>query len=292
MTKRLLTLLAVLMPLFAGGNLFSAETNVIATNTIPATTNAANDSAMADLNALIGRINEKLTHDKNKESDLADNIKEFDVLVAKHKDASPDARAQIVAAKAQLYIQVLDDSEKALAVFKQIKTNFPTVQINGNIDEVISNLQESVEKKKVRDALAPGTQFPDFKETDLDGRPLSISQYKGKVVLIDFWATWCMPCVIELPDIQKAYDKFHDQGFQVVGVSLDDDKDRLKEFVQQRKMPWPQYFDGKVWENKLAVKYGIAVTPTIFLIDRDGKIIGQLNPGDDLDKEIAQALKR
>jgi peroxiredoxin len=280
------------MPLLAGGNLFSAETNVIATNTAPSMTNAANDFALADLNALVGRINDKLMHDKNKESDLADNLKEFDVLVAAHKDASPDTRAQILAAKAQLYVQVLNDLEKALTVFKQIKTDFPTVQINGNIDEVISDLQASIEKKKVRDALAPGTQFPDFQETDLDGHPLSVSQYKGKVVLIDFWATWCMPCVIELPEIQKAYDKFHDQGFQVVGVSLDDDKDRLKEFVQQKKLPWPQYFDGKAWENKLAVKYGVAFTPTTFLIDRDGKIIKQLNPGDDLDKEIAQALNK
>jgi peroxiredoxin len=98
--------------------------------------------------------------------------------------------------------------------------------------------------------------------------------------------------VLELPKIQDAYNKYHDQGFEVVGISLDEDKARLEQFIKQRKMPWPQFFDGKKWENKLAVKYGVEQTPTGYLLDRDGKIIAMPTAEDDLDSEIAKALAR
>lgn len=293
MNKRfLLALTALLLTLPASPNLFSAEPNPADTSPAPKDTNAVTDAAVADLNDLVSRINDKLKHDKTKESDLADNLKEFDALIAKHKDAKPDKLAQILVMKAQLYMEVLDQPEKALAIFKQIKSDYPTTQVNGNSDEVISNLQGMIERKKIRDALVPGASFPDFNENDVEGKPLSISKFKGKVVLIDFWATWCGPCVVKLPEIQKAYDKFHDQGFEVVGISLDVEKDRLQQFTKQRKMPWPEFFDGKRWENKLAVKYGVDSTPTSYLLDRDGKIIAKLSGSDDLETEVAKALKK
>jgi peroxiredoxin len=282
------TLVVSLLP----ANLFAAGTNLAAANSAPAATNAPADSTLADLNALVTKINDKLTHDKNQESDLADNLKEFDVLLARHQDAAPEERAHILVMKAQLYMQVLNQPEKALPIFKQIKTDFPTTTVGQHADEIISELEPAIEKKKIRDALAPGAPFPDFHETDVKGQPLSISQFKGKVILVDFWATWCVPCVVKLPEIQKAYGKFHDKGFEVVGVSLDEDKDHLEEFTRQKNMPWPEFFDGKRWENKLAVKYGVDATPTGYLLDRNGKIIKILTGADDLDADIAQALKK
>jgi peroxiredoxin len=288
----LLVLTALLLPLLCGPNLFSAEADKPAADAGQTSASPQDASAMADLKDLVARINDKITHDKTNESDLADNLKEFDALVAKHKDAKPEIRARILSMKAQLYMQVLGEPEKALVVFKQIKTDFPGTQINGNTDEVISDLQDMVAKKKIQDALAPGAPFPDFHETDVDGQPLSISQYKGKVVLVDFWATWCAPCIVKLPEIQAAYAKFHDQGFEVVGVSLDVEKDRLEQFIKEKKMPWPEFFDGKRWDNKLAVQYGVDMTPTGYLIGRDGKVITKLSGDENLDTEIAQALKK
>lgn len=252
------------------------------------TTNAV----MIDLNDLVSRINDKLQNDKKTEADLADNLKEFDALVAKHKDAAPEDRAMILVKKAQLYMEVLDQPEKALATFKQIKTDFPTTKIAGRVDEVVANLQGMIERKQAADKLAPGSDFPDFHENDVNGKPLSISQFKGKVVLVDFWATWCPPCVKEVPTIQAAYDKFHGQGFEIVGISLDEEKSSLVKFTAEKKMPWPEFFDGKKWENKLAVKYGIDATPTGYLLDRNGKIIRKLSGDEDLNTEIAQALKK
>lgn len=290
MKKRVLIAVAmVLFPVMYSQQAVSAETNLTQTTAAMNATNAP-AAAGADLSDLVDRINAKLKHDKNKETDLADNIKEFDALLAKYKDAPPAVRAHILTMKANLYLQVLEEPEKALPVFKQIKDDYPTVRLNGNTDAVINMLDAMIEKKKIRGSLVPGAPFPDFNEKDLEGKPLAISNYKGKVVLVDFWATWCPPCVLELPKIREAYNKYHDQGFEVVGVSLDEDKVRLEQFIKEKKMPWPEYFDGKKWENKLAVKYGVEQTPTGYLLDREGKIIATPTADDDLDSEIAKAL--
>lgn len=268
---------------------FSADTNATP-NAASEASETASSAVQADLEVLVGRINTKLQSGKDTESDLGDEIKQFDTLMAKHKDAPPVARAQILLAKAKLYLQVLREPDKALDIFKQIKKDYPTVLAGGNIDEVINSLQAVVEKKNIQDTLAPGKPFPDFNVKDLDGKPMAVSAYKGKVLLVDFWATWCVPCVMELPHIQKAYDQFHDKGFEVLGVSLDEDKDRLQQFLKEKKMPWPQFFDGKKWENELAVKYGVDAIPAGYLLDRDGKIIAKLQSGEDLDGEISKAL--
>src|SRR6202007_1273589 len=97
-------------------------------------------------------------------------------------------------------------------------------------DDLINELQKMAERKKIRDALAPGTAFPDFTENDVNGNPLSISKYKGKVVLVDFWATWCPPCIAELPEIQKLYTTYHSQGLEIVGVNADSIVDTLTKF--------------------------------------------------------------
>jgi peroxiredoxin len=211
-------------------------------------------------------------------------------MLAKHPQIDDD-RMNILAAKGKLYL-TLDELVKALEVFQQFKTDFPSIQLNGNTDEFLAALKEQAAGKQIRDALKPGTPFPDFDEKDLQGKALSIAKYKGKVVLVDFWATWCPQCVVELPEIQKAYDKYHKQGFEVIGISLDEDKGALEKFIKQKKMPWSQYFEGKRFDGKLPMKYGINVLPTTYLIDRDGKIIKLVTDPDALVKDIAKAVKK
>jgi peroxiredoxin len=292
MNRFFLPVIAAVLALSSGPQLFSAETNVMTGNAAPAATNAPTDPVLNELKDLVSRINDKIKQDKTNETDLAGNLAEFEAVVDRHKDAPRAELAQVLAMKAQLYLQVLDEPEKALEVFKEIKTRFPVAEINGNTDEVIGTLQAMIEREKIHAGLEPGKPFPDFSEADVEGKPLSISKFKGKVVLVDFWATWCMPCVLELPEIQKAYEKFHDKGFEVVGVSLDEDKSRLQQFVKQKKMPWPEFFDGKKWENKLAVKYGVDSTPTGYLLDRDGKIILKVSNPEELEAFVAKAVEK
>jgi thiol-disulfide isomerase/thioredoxin len=124
----------------------------------------------------------------------------------------------------------------------------------------------------------------------IDGREVDVTAMKGKVVLVDFWATWCGPCVGELPNVLAAYEKHHPKGFEIVAISRDQDEARLKAFIEEKKMPWQQYFDGR--DNKIAEKYGISLIPTTFLLDGTGTLIARDLRGADLEKAVAEALAK
>jgi len=105
------------------------------------------------------------------------------------------------------------------------------------------------------------------------GANVDLAAMKGKVVLIDFWATWCGPCVAEIPNVLASYKKLHEKGFEIVGISLDSDESRLKNFIKEHRMTWPQYFDGKGWDNKIAERFGIHSIPAMWLVGKDGKLV-------------------
>jgi peroxiredoxin len=244
------------------------------------------------LKALVAKVNAKAQKDKKTEADFADELKEFDAVLAEHKDEKTDVVAQIALMKAVLYAQVLDNPEKAAELVKQLKRDFPDTQQGKNADEVLTNLKQQAEAKKIKSELVEGAKFPDFDEKDVAGKPLSVANYKGNVVLVDFWATWCGPCVGELPNVIKAYEKHHAKGFEIIGISLDQDEKKLKNFTNDRKMTWQQYFDGKGWGNKLAAKYGVQSIPATYLLDREGKIIGKDLRGAALEEAVATALAK
>ena len=122
-----------------------------------------------------------------------------------------------------------------------------------------------------------------------DGSTVDLTKLRGKVVLLDFWATWCGPCRGEVPNVVAAYNKYHAQGFEVVGVSLDENKNTLNDFVANNGMVWPQYFDGQGWNNSLAQRFGVHSIPQMWLLDRQGRIITK-NAREDLDGQVAALL--
>ena len=133
------------------------------------------------------------------------------------------------------------------------------------------------------------TQPLDLKFTAVDGRTVDISKMRGKVVLVDFWATWCPLCRAEVPGVVAAYKKYHNKGFNVVGISLDQDKSALLRFTKENGMVWPQYFDGKGWDNEISSSFGINEIPAMWLVGKDGKVL-TTNARDDLDGQIEKAL--
>jgi thiol-disulfide isomerase/thioredoxin len=184
--------------------------------------------------------------------------------IIKATDAKPETRSQ-----ASL-TQVILASDTALApggdpaawiarAEKHLK-DFPEEKLNKMVEV---KLQEINLK----------TQPLGLKFTAVDGREVDVSKLQGKVVLIDFWATWCGPCVEELPNVLKIYKEQHAKGFEVIGISLDADKAELEAFVKDKGIEWPQYFDGKGPENELFIKFNLESIPTMWLLNKKGVVV-------------------
>ena len=248
--------------------------------------------ATNELHSLLLQINTDIKAGKRTEAALADDIKQFDVLLAEHKGEKTDGVAQILFMKGTLYLQVLDNEEKAMTMLKQVQTDYPGTKWAAEVDKIIAFNEKAAAGKKIKKSLAVGAKFPEFTVTDVDGKPLSTAALKGKATLIDFWATWCGPCRGELPNVLATYQKHHAEGFDIIGVSLDQDQAKLTEYTKSMNMTWPQYFDGLGWGNKLAAKYGIESIPATFLLDGNGVIIGEDLRGEALEAAVAKAVKK
>jgi peroxiredoxin len=145
------------------------------------------------------------------------------------------------------------------------------------------------ERLEIAQKTAIGMPAPDFTQNDTAGKPITLSSYRGKYVLLDFWASWCRPCRAENPNLVDAYTRYHPKGFVILSVSLDRsvDRDQWLAAIHKDHLAWTQVSDLQLWNNAVAKEYGINSIPQNFLIDPDGRIIGKTLRGEALEKRLA-----
>lgn len=218
--------------------------------------------------------------------------KPYEDMIAKYSDAvakkikeNNSSFASIMAIQ-QLTPQNYLDVYQALD--KGLSAKYPG---NSDIKSFHAMVQQTAMMVERTNALKVGKEAPELILPMANDKELALSSLRGKVVLIDFWASWCAPCRKEMPNVKRAYEKYKNKGFEIYGVSLDKERDAWLEAITKDGLTWPQVSDLKFWQSEAVQIYAVQSIPFAVLIDRDGKILATDLRGAELDKKLAEVLK-
>jgi peroxiredoxin len=220
------------------------------------------------------------------------NISKKDSIEAVYNQSVQDIQMQVdsfIAHHRDSYV-----SPFLLVIVNQLSDDF--MLLSNRFNQLAPAVQQSMYGKYLQEQVdnarvgAVGAEAIDFTQNDTSGTPVSLSSFKGKYVLVDFWASWCRPCRMENPNVLAAYGKFRNKNFTILGVSLDRERSPWIKAIQDDKLSWSQVSDLKFWNNEVALKYRIQQIPQNLLIDPNGKIVGKNLRGPDLEAKLCQLL--
>lgn len=162
------------------------------------------------------------------------------------------------------------------------------IEINANEFFVNTALGFQLEAEK----LGIGSPAPNFKTQTIQGQTLSLAEYKGKVVILEFWATWCGPCLPDIPHLKTLDSKYAEDELQIIGISLDTNTEKLRSFIAKEEMQWPQIIQPNKYKDEITSEYNVYIIPRSFIIGRDGKIVAKNLREEELEKEIAKLVQQ
>jgi thiol-disulfide isomerase/thioredoxin len=195
--------------------------------------------------------------------------------------------AQTLTMAAEMVGRRFDDFKMVAETYSETADIIHSMQEPPQAEEVAQNFEASARRYGL-----VGEPMP-FTVVTLDGKKVTNESLKGKVVLVDFWATWCQPCIQEIPSLTETYQKYHEKGFEIVSVSVDDELEALNSFLENRTLPWIVASDVMTIEADLpspAQKYGINSIPAMILIGQDGKVITPQIRGEEVEQQLAELL--
>ncbi|MFN8277714.1 MAG: TlpA disulfide reductase family protein [Chitinophagales bacterium] len=207
-----------------------------------------------------------------------------------------DAKDVMVALYYTSFLRMDQYPNENKAVIARLEKEMPNSSYTQEMKQQFTAFEQQMKAQEMarmaEKNTAIGSLAPDFEFPAPDGKPLKLSSTRGKIVLLDFWASWCGPCRRENPNVVAAYNAYKDKGFTVFSVSLDQDGNRWKSAIQQDGLIWPNHVsDLKGWGSIPAKMYGVQSIPAQFLLDKDGKIIAKNLRGPELEQKLAELLK-
>jgi peroxiredoxin len=252
---------------------------------------AAAETPEAALKALVAAVSGKIAAGRGTEAGLAEEIARFDVLLQRYAGRKSDAVARILLMKAMLYVEVLEDYDRGWALLERLQREFAGSLVVKTLFPIIQRVEREMANAGLQ-VLKVGETFPAFSGQDLTGKAVALDKLRGRVVLVHVWATWHDRCLQELPHLVAAYRQHHERGFDIVSISLDEDRAALARVAGEQGLAWPQLFEGRRWDNRIVQEVGITNIPATYLLDRDGKIVARYLRGTALPAAVDRLMSK